>query len=519
MQSGSVYRTAMYLRLSKDDKELSGREESNSIHSQRELLKVYIKDHEDMELCGEYTDDGYSGANFDRPEFKRMMEDVYAGHIDCIVVKDLSRLGRDYIEAGKLLQKTFPAFCVRFIAVADGFDSLYADYRETSLVLPMKNFMNDSYCRDISQKVKSHQKVKREKGEFIGAFAVYGYQKSPDNKNNLIIDPYAAKIVKKIYEWKKEGMSTLAIAEKLNGNGILSPMEYKRINGEKYSTGFGTNAYGKWSAVAVKRILQNEIYTGTMVQGKAERVNYKVKKSVKKQKEQWVRVENTHQPIIGKEDFAYVQKLLTLHMRAGKGMEKVHLLSGFLYCADCARPLIRRKNRYKGTEKIYYICSTKNKGLGCTRHCVTEEEIKELLKYIIQYIQSIILDKEKSENIKEKGKNIEIQECYKEIKKLEAAKEKYRMLKNGLAEDLKSGVLTEEDFQNFGVIYEERYRETEKAIKRQKLWAADMEKEKRAESISKPLQINRSILNAFFSGIYVREDKRIQIIIKNGSLF
>ena len=180
-----------------------------------------------------------------------MMEDIKAGHVNCVIVKDLSRLGRDYIEAGRLIQKTFPAFSVRFIALTDHFDSLTADYNETSLTIPIKNFVNDSYARDISGKVRSHQKIKRENGEFIGAFAVYGYKKSKENKKRLEPDGYAADIVRKIFAWKIEGFSNLAIAEKLNGLGILSPMEYKRMQGEKFRTGFVTGARARWSPVAV----------------------------------------------------------------------------------------------------------------------------------------------------------------------------------------------------------------------------------------------------------------------------
>ena len=185
-----------------------------------------------------YVDDGYSGTSFERPGFRRMMEDVYAGLVDCIIVKDLSRFGREYIEAGRLIQKIFPALNVRFIAVTDRYDSLTADYNERALVLPVKNFVNDAYCRDISDKVKSHQKIKRENGKFIGAFAVYGYQKDPEDRNHLVPDGYAAGVVRSIFGWRLGGMSATAIAEKLNILGVLSPMEYKRAQGGHYSSGF-----------------------------------------------------------------------------------------------------------------------------------------------------------------------------------------------------------------------------------------------------------------------------------------
>ena len=226
-----TYHVAAYLRLSRDDEDVDGRikAESNSIHSQRELICSFIREHEDLELYDIYADDGYSGANFKRPEFGRMMADIEAGKVNCVIVKDLSRFGRDYIEAGRLLQKTFPAFHVRFIAVTDNYDSETADRGTKMLVLPIKNFINDSYCRDISQKVKSYQKTRREQGKFIGAFAVYGYRKSEEDKNKLCPDEDSAGIVRNIFAWKMEGMSTQAIAERLNDFGVPSPLEYKKF--------------------------------------------------------------------------------------------------------------------------------------------------------------------------------------------------------------------------------------------------------------------------------------------------
>ena len=288
MDNKNIYDTGLYLRLSKDDADVDGskKTESNSISSQRDILRAYVQSHEDLQIYDIYIDDGYSGANFERPEFQRMMADVRAGKVNCVLVKDLSRFGRDYIEAGRFIQKTFPALNVRFIAVTDGFDSLYADKTDSSLILPIKNFVNDSYCRDISMKVKAQQKVKRMEGKCISAFTVYGYKKNPEDKNSLVVDEYAADIVRKIFAWKIAGTSLGAIAEKLNATGILSPMEYKKSLGMKYYTGFEGSSTAKWAAASVKRILVNPVYIGTMVQGKQEKVNYKVKKRIDKPQEE-----------------------------------------------------------------------------------------------------------------------------------------------------------------------------------------------------------------------------------------
>lgn len=283
------------------------------------------------------------------------MQDIEFGYINCVIVKDLSRLGRDYIETGKLIQNIFPAFSVRFIALNDNFDSLTASFHEKTLILPVKNFVNDMYCSDISKKVRSHQQIKRENGDFIGAFAVYGYRKNPKNVNQLLVDRYAAQIVKKIFAWKIAGFSNLAIAKKLNEMGILSPMEYKKSQGENFSTGFVTHIKAQWSAVAVKRILTNEMYVGVMVQGKNEKVSYKVKRLVEKPRDEWVRVADTHEAIVPLKDFKTVQKLLEVDTRVFAGKAKCHIFTGYLFCGDCGKPMSRRVNRYKGIKNIFYM--------------------------------------------------------------------------------------------------------------------------------------------------------------------
>lgn len=518
-----VYFVAAYLRLSRDDGDIDGsiKAESNSISSQRELIHSYVKEHKDMELFDIYVDDGYSGVTFERPEFMRMMEDIRSGKVNCVIVKDLSRLGRDYIEAGRLIQKTFPAFHVRFIAVTDNFDSYTADFNTRSLILPVKNFMNDSYCRDISMKVKSHQKTKREQGKFIGAFAVYGYQKSREDKNKLCPDSYAAEVVRKIFAWKQEGMSTLAIAQRLNGLGILSPMEYKKSLGERFSTGFRTNITAKWSAVAVKRILTNEIYTGVMVQGKHEKVNYKVNKTVIKPKEEWVRVEGTHKAIISSEDFAIVQKLLQVDTRAKAGAECAHLFSGLLFCGDCKEPMIRRVNRYKDGSKVYFICPTRNRGQGCTRHSILEETLKAVVFQVLQVYVSVFLDTgSQREYIKEMQVDFEeVSKFDKEMERLRKEQENYMDLMAGLYGDLKTGLLTEEDFRSFGAIYKKQYEETKKAIGKQEemvkqLFRNGIASGIRLERFQEAMELtslDRDTLLSFISRIEVFEGKKAYV--------
>nr|WP_298054716.1 recombinase family protein [uncultured Lachnoanaerobaculum sp.] len=223
-----------------------------------------------MELIEEYVDDGYSGINFERPAFKKMMEDVITGRINCIVVKDLSRFGRDYIDSGRYLQRVFPSLDIRFIALNDNYDSYTASETEKNLVIPFKSFINDNYCRDTSAKVRSVCKVKRKQGQFISNYAPYGYEKDKEDKHKIVIDKEAEYVVRKIFSMKLEGYSSYSIAKHLNDNGIPSPMEHKKAKGIRYKTGFSTKAVTKWDTPAVNRILTNEVYIGTLQQGKRE---------------------------------------------------------------------------------------------------------------------------------------------------------------------------------------------------------------------------------------------------------
>lgn len=528
MKADEFYEVAVYLRLSRDDMDGS-KEESNSISSQRDMIRAYIRTHENMEIYNFYVDDGWSGANFDRPEFKRMMSDIEAGHVNCVIVKDLSRLGRDYIEAGRLIQKTFPAFSVRFIALTDHFDSLTADENETSLVVPVKNFVNDCYSRDISEKVRSHQKIKREKGDFIGAFAVYGYKKSERNRNLLVPDRYAADIVRKIFAWKIEGYSNLAIAKRLEALGILSPMEYKKIHGERFQTGFVTGVKAKWSAVAVKRILTNENYRGTLVQGKEEKVNYKVKRSVKKPSTEWVRVKDAHEAIISKEDFEIVQDLLQIDTRAGKEGKKFHIYSGLLFCGDCMEPMTHRVNRYQGQVSISYICPTKNKGGKCTRHSILEEALNKLVLTGLRQQISLFLDKSRVlSHLEQMEINLEEVDSFdREIESLHKEQDKYLLFRSGLYEDLKSHIISEEDYKSFREIFEKRYRELEQAVKnqedtRKKLFQSGVSAGMNLERMKTAMEItalDRAVLITFVKRILVYEDNRIYLEFRYKELF
>lgn len=302
------YCTAAYIRLSRED---GDKAESDSIVNQRSFLQAYLHQHTELVLKDFYVDDGYSGTNFLRPGFQRMMRDVEKGEVDCILVKDLSRFGRDYIETGRYLERYFPEKGVRFIAAADQIDSLERSY---NLFLPLKNILNEQYARDISEKVHATMRSKQSQGRFIGAFAAYGYRKDAEDKNHLVVDEEAARVVRKIYRDYLEGKTIREITEELNGAGILSPSAYKRRCGLPYQNGRSQEKDQLWTYSSVCRILHSELYTGAMVQGKKEQ--YMHRKPRQRPREEWIVVKGTHAPIIEREIWESVQT--KMQERAGK---------------------------------------------------------------------------------------------------------------------------------------------------------------------------------------------------------
>lgn len=514
---------AMYLRLSRDDEDKDGisKAESNSISSQRELIRSFLREQADMELFDCYVDDGFSGSNFDRPEFKRMIADIETGRVNCVIVKDLSRFGRDYIEMGQYLERIFPTYGVRFIALTDHYDSLLADAGERTIVLPVKNFINDSYCRDISTKVKSQLAVKRKAGEYLGAFARYGYQKDPEDRNRLITDEYAADIVRRIFAWKIQGVAVAGIANRLNELGILSPKEYKKFKGDNYKGGFAGKGKSNWASASVKRILTDEIYLGHMVQGRTEKINYKIRKCVNKPNEDWVRVENTHEPIVSQDYFLIVQNLLNVDGRICPSEKDVNPFMGLLYCGDCKEQMVRRVVRYKDTSKTYYICSTKNRGEGCSRHSIEESALREIIREMIHlYANSFLEQKRLFEQLGGLETDFSIIIKYnKEILRLKAEQDKYYDLCSGLYDDLRKGIITKGEFERLHEEFEGKANTYATAQERQQEMIQEMLKAgivsaarlQAFQDCMELKEIDRHTMASLVKRIYIYENKRIEM--------
>lgn len=501
-------KACIYLRLSRDD---GDNMESNSIINQRSLLREYARNHNFMVL-EEFVDDGFSGLIFNRPDFNRMMAMVNDKTIDTIIVKDLSRFGRDYIETGKYLQRIFPAMGVRFISVNDQYDSLTADTNETHLVMPIKSLINDSYCLDISTKVRSTQKAKRQKGEFIGAFAPYGYRKDDKQRNHLVVDETIRPTVEKIFALKLEGYSSNAIAGFLNQAGVETPLQRKRACQEKIK-GFYGHCH-KWDTKMVNRVLTNRVYTGTLEQGKQTKLNYKSQKSVAVNPEDWIRVEDTHEAIISKSTFEIANNLLLRDVKHGKNSPD--LFAGLLFCGDCQAQLLQRKLRYKDKETVQYICGTYNNGRGCSCHAIKQEMLLDLVSNFIHqhldwksYLIKAIPD------YMDKEQFLEV-----DFTALLVNRKKYEQLLQSLYLDLDDGLINDTEYQEFQRSYRQKLKQIEETIVRKKelaqiLYDQLQDKEKWLEQLStkqKEQELNRITLVTLLDRIIIHENKELTLV-------
>jgi len=392
-----IWRAVLYLRLSKDDRDKS---ESNSIKNQRDMLLDFVRQNPDIEVVFILADDGFTGANFDRDAFKEMVRHIEDGEVDCVIVKDFSRLGRDHIGTGKYIERYFATKNIRFIAVNEPYDSLKSDMTDTSnsLIVPFKNIINEAFLEDISIKTKTQLETKRKNGELVSNYTAYGYVKE---NGKLAIDDYAADVVRAIFDSKITGYNEGQIASMLNAQGVLSPAEYKKATGVNYNTPFAVTEKSLWSHNAIQRILQNRVYIGALEQGKRTKASYRMKNFTYKPRELWTIHENAHEPIINELDFVIVQELMAMDTRTGVSKDILHLFSGFAVCGLCGQPMtvktttkkVGKKNRTgNGANQVEqdvrkyvnYICSTHKKTGTCQNNNVSELALGKLVLNSIQ---------------------------------------------------------------------------------------------------------------------------------------
>lgn len=460
--SEKEYRAVKYIRLSHtDDKDV----ESDSITNQRKLLDSFIESQPDIEIVSEKVDDGYTGILFDRPAFKEMMTDIKAGLINCVIVKDLSRFGREYIETGRYLRRVFPAYGVRFIAVNDNIDTLKDSGDD--LMVSLKSIINDAYCHDISVKTRSALSTKRVNGDYVGACAVYGYKKAEDNKNQLVIDEYPAGVVRDIFRMKLEGMSAVKIAESLNDTGVLSPMEYKRSRGLPHPTGgFADKADAKWSATTIIRILKDETYTGTLIQGRQGTFNYKLKDTIDKPESEWARTEDAHEAIIRRRDFDLAQRIIKLDTRTTPSGDKVYLFSGVLICGCCGSRMTRKTDRKNGKVYHYYYCPT-----GKKNGCASKNNLKEsdLISCVLESVKSHVSNVVSLESVIVSTENEAASSRLVRQHEAQIAENEHQLKENAdfkstLYENMINGVISKEDYKTLKSKYTENGNRLQRAI-------------------------------------------------------
>lgn len=516
MKRDLLFQVAEYIRLSRED---GDKTESDSISNQRKLIADYLKGREEFVVYDTYLDDGFTGTNFNRPGFCRMMGDIEAGKINCVIVKDLSRFGRDYIETGKYLERYFPDKDIRFISITDNIDSFEQTY---DMLLPIKNIFNEQYARDISKKIHASVQTKQRAGEFIGAFASYGYQKSPTDKNKLVVDEYAAEVVRRIFDLYNKGYGKNSIAEILNREGIVCPSEYKRLKGDNYRNAKRPGNASYWTYSTINRILQNEMYIGNMVQGK----KYQSMRSKAKAKapEDWIVVQGTHEAIITAEVWEKTQNLLERRMRdkrqdrnqAGNQDANRNIFAGFLKCGDCGRSMVKKgANYYCGT----YVRSGRQ---FCTPHSIACETLEQILRADLQVVVKSVDNRkevadasfQKVERFSHNSQNAG------ERKKVQAELDKLQKRKKDVYEDYREELISREEC----VAYRKEYLQKEELLKKQ---LESLEKEKACESqdgicgnpwIKRLLEsgevekLDREMVATMLQGIWIYENDKIEIV-------
>lgn len=519
-QKMNMWKVAKYIRLSRDD----GNTESESVANQRKILDEQIPSffNDDYEIMDEYIDDGRTGTSDDtRPDFLRLVEDVKCGKINCIVTKNLSRAFRNSANQGKFLEEFIPLYHTRFI-------SLYEPHIDTflnpeivhSLEVSITGFMNEQYAYKTSVDVRRTFDTKRKNGEFIGAFAPYGYKKNPQNKNSLVIDEEAAEVVRDIFKWfVDEGMSKNSIARHLNELGIPNPAAYKRQHGLKYNNPQIHKNDGLWGCKTVHTILSNEMYIGNMVQGKQKIISYKVHDRISIDKKDWYVVENTHEAIVTREIFEKAQLLHSRDTRTSPNKKKLYLFSGFLYCADCGKAMTRTTAK----EYVYYCCSTykRKSRLHCTKHSISEKVLCEAVLLAIQ--KQIALIGTLTEIVKEIREAPVLHTESKRINRLLESKqrdlEKTNTILDNLYGDWRGGEITKEEYRRMKQKYIGQAEQIKAAIgnleKEREVFAAGISAEEpyfrtflKYKNID---HLERDILVELVNAVYIHENKSITI--------
>ncbi len=509
------WNAAIYVRISEEER---NKVLSNSIENQKSILSDYANK-KNIKVYKVYEDDGYSGGNFKRPGFKAMLADIDEGTIDCILIKDLSRFGREHIEGDFYLEMYFPKKGVRFISLLEGLDSYKDPKRMNSIEIPLINIFNEQYLRQVSNATKASLKLKRKEGQFVGSIVPYGYLRNPEDKYRLIVDTEVKHIVKKIFSDYISMNNMLYIADNLNSMNVLSPSNRRRQLNKK-----PIKLSSEWTSHTIKTILVQQIYTGDMVQGKTYSYNHKTKKRMPLPREKWDIVENTHEAIISKEDFNKVQMLLDKKVKPKNSRVniKASVFSGYLICSDCGEKMVRSTSKSNGKEYHKFICSTYKKygTNACSCHLIQEDVLTEIVKEALNKVVFSIIDFEKKiDKISENEKKKEIFHLEKQKQKHEDKVEEIVFLKSGLYSDYKSGLLTLSEYHSMKDSFEEKLITQNKkisAIENQIQDVMNNNNKSKYYEIVKPYvngikRLSRKMIIDFIDEIIIDNEKNIKI--------
>lgn len=522
IKSNMIFKVAMYIRLSRED---GDKEESSSVTNQRNIITRFINENDNFIIVDEYVDDGYTGTNFNRPAFQRMIKDIEKGKINTVITKDLSRLGRDYIDTGRYVQRYFPENRVRYIALLDGIDTL--EDAGMNDIAPFKSVINDMYVKDISKKITSALKERKTAGNFLAVTAPYGYKKNPENKYQLVINEEEAKVVRYIFRLYLQGNGLTKIAKILTEEEIPVPGISRNIG-----TTRKTKLYNCWKQTTISRILKNPVYIGNLEQFKRKKVNYKSKKRVTVPKEDRVICYNTHEAIIKKEDFDEVQKIITENKAFSKSTKHDYLFKGFLYCADCGAKLYLTYSDYAykkyGEYRYTTVCYTYSKYYNqCSRHSnsipILEKILIENIKKVCNAYLNRDLEKELIEMVeKENKRNVLEQEYNKKIDNIETKIEDLNLCIRNLYMDKVKNVITEKDYielsKNFTQERDKLINEKEELLKLSTNLKNDNNNKEEIEKVAKEFvslkKPTKELLSRLIDKVTISEDNIITIYFK-----
>jgi DNA invertase Pin-like site-specific DNA recombinase/prefoldin subunit 5 len=482
-----LWKVAIYVRLSRED----GNDESYSVTNQKQRLTVFLENltlEEEAELVDFYVDDGYTGTDSNRDDFQRLLNDIDGKRVNCVIVKDLSRLSRNDWECKRYLQHFFVVKDVRFISLElPRLDSYKNPDDVYELGVSIQSMYNENHCRETSIKIRGTFNTKRQKGEFIGAFAPYGYLKDPADKHRFVIDDEAASVIKDIFHWFIcDGMSKNGIVKKLIGMGVPSPAAHKWQKGMKYSNPGIINRNPLWSSRSITYILTNQMYLGHMIQGKQKVKSYKIHTRISVPESEWFIVENTHDPIIDKETFDQAQELMRRDTRTAPQAGYLYPFSGFLRCADCGKAMGRRtSNGY-----VYYACKTHTLQGLCSRHSIRHEKLEKAVLEAIN--KQVALIDDMSQLIDKINSAAVLRAVSKQltttIKLRKQETERIAGLKAGLYADWKSGDITREEYHRMKKTFEEKEQQLKQDI-------ANLEKE--SQDMTPGVNLGNSCVDAF----------------------